>query len=197
MAVIASGHSSGSDSGAGAGKGAAALLRTPFVRRVGAGAALLPVSLAAVAAVAVGRPEAARRWWGRLSAQGTANGHRPGAVRLLGHGLLAVPLGLLTLIPIGMELLFVLRGVFYPLVQPGPYTTAWGGPTTGGAWLAHFGVGLLTAAVGLGLLWLLDRLHARLAGGMWGRRVGAWPVVATILSLLGGALLVNAWTHQL
>ncbi|WP_147974251.1 hypothetical protein [Streptomyces sp. col6] len=161
------------------------------------GAALLPVSLAAVAAVATGRPEAARRWWGRLAGEDIANGHRPSAVRLLVHGLLAIPLGLLTLIPIGLELLFVLRGVFYPLVQPGPYTTAWGGPTTGGAWLAHFGVGLLTAAAGLGLLWLLDRLHSRLAGGMWGRLVGTLPVLATVLSLLGGAVLVNAWIHQL
>ncbi|GAA2793444.1 hypothetical protein RMN57_20625 [Kitasatospora sp. CM 4170] len=193
MTVIAS-HRTGTAAGSGTG-----LPRFGFVRRIGQAATLLPVSVAAVGAIAVGRPDAARRWWARIAEQGPAGTteRRPGAARLLAHGLLAVPLGLLTLIPIGAEVLFVLRGVLYPLVQPGPYTNAWGGPSTAGAWLAHFGVGLPTAAAGLGVLWLLHRLHARLAGGMWGRRVGAWPVVATAAALGAGALLVNAWLHQL
>ncbi|KJY29463.1 hypothetical protein VR44_22860 [Streptomyces katrae] len=96
-----------------------------------------------------------------------------------------------------MQVLFVLRGMLYPVVQAGPYTNAWGGPSLAGAWLAHFGVGLLSAVVGLGVLWSLNRLHARLAGGMWGRRVGVWPVLAVAAASAAGMMLVVAWTHQI
>ncbi|MEV6973383.1 hypothetical protein [Kitasatospora sp. NPDC093806] len=167
-------------------------------RRVGYAAALLPASLVTIGAVATGRADRARRWWAAAAGQDPrAAAHQPGPARLLAHALLCVPLGLLALIPIAMEALFVLRGVLYPLVQPGPYTDAWGGPTMGGAWLAHFGVGLPTALAGLGALWLLHRLHARLAGGLWGHRVGLAPVLTTVALLAGGTLLVNAWLHQL
>jgi hypothetical protein len=176
------------------------VIRSRFVRRIGYAATLLPASIAMVGMVAAGRSDMARRWWaqaGELDSAAQASGRRPGAARLLAHALLCVPLGLLSLIPIGMEILFILRGVLYPLVQPGPYTTAWGGPSTGGAWLAHFGVGLFAAIAGLGALWLLSRLHARLAGGMWGRRVGIAPFLVTAAALAAGVMLVIAWTHQL
>ncbi|WP_306324673.1 hypothetical protein [Streptomyces venezuelae] len=175
------------------------VLRSRFARRIGFAALLLPAALGTAGAVVVGRSDVARRWWARGGEQGPVAGDggvRPGRARLLAHSLLCLPLGLLALIPLGLEVLFVLRGVLYPLVQPGPYTTAWGGPSMAGAWLVHFGVGVLSAVVGLGALWLLNRLHARLAGGMWGRGVGVWPVAVTAAAFAGGVLLVIAWLHQ-
>jgi hypothetical protein len=110
---------------------------------------------------------------------------------------LCVPLGLLALIPLGCEVLFVLRGVFYPLVDRGPYDHSWGGPSVGGAWLAHFGVGVPLAVAGVGVLWLLGRLHSRLAGWVWGREVGLGPFITMAAALVGGVALVIAWIHQL
>jgi hypothetical protein len=108
-----------------------------------------------------------------------------------------MPLGLLALIPLGVEILCVLRGVLYPLVDHGPYDDSWGGPSAGGAWLAHFGVAIPLAVAGVGALWLLGRLHSRLAGWMWGRRVGFGPVVALVAASAGGVVLVIAWIHQI
>ena len=201
MAVIASEHVS-KDSGT-ARRRIGRRIGRRVGRRVGYAAALLPVAVGSIGAVAVGRADRARAWWARVAdledaaEAAEASGVRPGPVRLLAHALLAVPLGLLALIPVGVEILFVLRGVFYGLVDHGPYNHSWGGPTAGGAWLAHFGIGLPCAVAGLIVLWLLNRLHARLAGGMWGRRVGFGPGLVTVLACVGGVALMIAWIHQL
>ena len=194
MTVIASGH---------AGKESGTTRRRPvrrFGRQVGYAAALLPIAVGSIGAVAVGRADRARARWARvagLEEAAEAAGVRPGPVRLLAHALPAVPLGLLALIPVGVEILFVLRGVFYGLVDHGPYDHSWGGPTAGGAWLAHFGIGLPCAVAGVIVLWLLNRLHARLAGGMWGRKVGFGAVLLTVLACVGGVALMITWIHQL
>lgn len=82
------------------------------------------------------------------------------------------------------------RGVLFGLVDRGPYDHSWGGPTRGGAWLAHFAV----AAAGLALLWCVayldDRLGARFVRG---ERTGAW----VLLACAAGAVFVVAWVHQL
>lgn len=177
-----------------------AVVRPQCARRVGYAAVLLPASVATVGSVVVGRSDRARAWWARAGEQGSAtqmSSGRPGAMRLLAHALLCVPLGLLALIPVGIEILCVLRGVLYPLVDRGPYNHSWGGPSVGGAWLAHFGVAVPFAAAGVGALWLLGRLHSRLAGWMWGRKVGLGPVIATAAASVGGVVLVFAWIHQL
>lgn len=177
-----------------------AVARPRFARRVGYAAALLPASVATVGAVVVGRLNRARAWWARAGEQGSAtqtSSGGPGAARLLGHALLCVPLGLLALIPVGIEILCVLRGVLYPLVDRGPYNHSWGGPSVGGAWLAHFGVAVPFGAAGVGALWLLGCLHSRLAGWIWGRKVGLGPVIATTAASVGGVVLVIAWIHQL
>ncbi|MER5202591.1 hypothetical protein [Streptomyces sp. NPDC002825] len=169
-------------------------------RRVGYAAALLPASVVTLGAVAAGRSDRARAWWARVDEQDPAVGsatRQPGAGRLFAHALVCVPLGLLALIPVGIEVLFVLRGVFYGLVDQGPYDHSWGGPTMAGAWIVHFLVGLPFAAAGLGALRLLDRLHSRLAGRLWGRRVGAGPVLALLACAVAGVVLVDAWVHQL
>ncbi|MEU2236776.1 hypothetical protein [Streptomyces vietnamensis] len=168
--------------------------------RAGYAAALLPASVVTLGAVAAGRADRARAWWARAAGQQSSalsSARQPGTWRLLAHALLCVPLGLLALIPVGIEVLFVLRGVLYGLVDQGPYDHSWGGPSLAGAWVVHFLVALPFAAAGLGALWLLGGLHARLAGGMWGRRVGAGPVLALLLSSAAGIALVIAWIHQL
>lgn len=193
MSVIAPRHS-GDASRSASGAGWAG-----FARRVGYAAALLPASLATMGAVAVGRPDGARAWWARAGRPDPVERttREPGPGRLLAHAFLCLPLGLLAVVPVGMEVLFVLRGVLYPLVDRGPYDHSWGGPTVGGAWLAHFVIALPFALAALGSLWLLDRLHARLAGRLWGRRVGAAPVVTAAVAAAAGFALVVAWTHQL
>ncbi|MEU2503616.1 hypothetical protein ABZ621_02785 [Streptomyces sp. NPDC007863] len=169
-----------------------------FGRRAGYAAALLPVALATAGLVVAGRADRAREWWARVGEEDpAAAARRPGAGRLLVHALVCVPLGLIALVPVGVELLFVLRGVLYPLVESGPYDHSWGGPTLAGAWAAHFLVSLPFAAAGLGALGLLHRLYHRLAGGLWGRRVGLWPVLALLVTALACTVLVIAWTHQL
>src|SRR5262249_25928813 len=127
-------------------------------RRAGAdivhAAVLLPASLAEfAAALAGGRPPRARR---------------------LLHAGMGIVLGTLSLLPVGLEVFFVVRGVLYGVVDQGPYDNAWGGPTRAGAWLAHFGIGLLSAAAGLALLWCIAQLHRKL-GARWlrGERTGA------------------------
>lgn len=171
-----------------------------LARRVGYALVLLPAAVVTVGAVAAGRSDRAGNWWARAAEQGQAartSPRRPGAGRLLAHALLCVPLGLLALVLLGVEILFVLRGVLYPLVDQGPYDHSWGGPTMGGAWVVHFIVAVPFAVAGLAALWQLNRLHSRLAGGMWGRKVGPGPVLATVVSSAVATVLLIAWTHQL
>lgn len=171
-----------------------------FASRVGYAAALLPAAVVTLGALAAGRAEQAGSWWARAGEQDPTTltpERRPGAWRLVAHALVCVPLGLVALIPVGIEILFVLRGVLYPLVDHGPYDHSWGGPSMAGAWAVHFLVALPFAAAGLGALWLLARLHTRLAGRLWGRRVGAGPVLALLVSSVAGVVLVIAWIHQL
>lgn len=126
------------------------------------------------------------------------SGRRPGRARALLHSVLGIPLGALALIPVGLEVLFIARGVLYGLVDRGPYDHSWGGPTRGGAWLAHFAVGLPVAAAGLALLWCITYLHDRLgARFVRGERTGAWVLPVALLACVGGAVFVVAWVHQL
>jgi hypothetical protein len=150
-------------------------------RRAGAdivhAAVLLPASLAEFAATLAG-------------------GRSPRARRLL-HSGMGILLGTLSLLPVGLEVFFVARGVLYGVVDQGPYDNAWGGPTRAGAWLAHFGIGLLFAAAGLALLWCIAQLHRKL-GARWlrGERTGAWVVPTAVLAAAAGVVLVLAWLHQ-
>ncbi|MFD8206656.1 hypothetical protein ACFV2S_09670 [Streptomyces sp. NPDC059695] len=181
-------------------RGASPVASRRFVSRIGHAASLLPASLITLGLVAAGRSDRARAWWARVDGQDPAapsSARRPGAGRLAAHALMSVPLGLLALVPVGVEILFVLRGVLYPVVDHGPYDHSWGGPSMAGAWAAHFLVGLALAVAGLGVLWLLDRLHFRLAGWTWGRKVGAGAVCALPVLCAAGVVLVIAWTHQL
>jgi len=113
------------------------------------------------------------------------------------HAVLSVLLGLTGLVEAGLVAVFVFRGVLYGIVDKGPYTDAWGGPTLAGAWTVHFlvGVAVLAGAVLLGLL--VTALHRRLTLWSEGGEVARWVLPCSTGVCLVIALLVAAWTRQI
>jgi hypothetical protein len=177
------------------------------VRRAGRSlaycATLVPVALfALVTAPLDGGGAAVARWRAlRTTLLGmpptAVPGRRPGVVAVLGHALLSLLVGAVALLPLGVELLMVLRGVLYGIVDPGPYTNSWGGPTRAGAWLAHFLVGLPLAAAGLAALIGIAAVHQRLTRRLDGERSPLWLLPTVLLMAVAGALLFVAWTRQI
>ncbi|MCP2328972.1 hypothetical protein HDA40_007479 [Hamadaea flava] len=104
--------------------------------------------------------------------------------------------GVLALIPIAMIVLCVARGVFYGLVEPGPYDNAWGGPTQGGAWAAHFLISIPFIAIGVLALLGLVRLRRSWLRWLGGERRRWWVLPVTLLLYAGAAVLIVAWLHQ-
>ncbi|GGO12338.1 NUDIX hydrolase [Micromonospora parathelypteridis] len=166
-------------------------------------ATLIPVALLALVTAPLGGADAVVARWrslrtGLLGKSPTpAPARRPGRLAVLGHALLSLLLGALALLPIGVGLLVVLRGALYGVVVSGPYVGAWGGPTRGGAWLAHFLIGLPFAAAGLAALIGIAAMHQRLTRRLDGERGSRWLIPTMLLMALAGALLFVAWTHQI
>jgi hypothetical protein len=152
--------------------------------------ALIPLAIAEL----FGGPKVAS-WWARLV--GEPAQRRPGHAKVLGHAVLSLLLGAAALIPLGIELLFILRGVFYGLVDHGPYNNSWGGPTRAGAWTAHFLISLPMAAAGLAALVGIALVHQRLTLALTGRPAGRWPIVAALLIPIPAVLFFIAWLHQI
>jgi hypothetical protein len=151
-------------------------------------AVLIPVSAAAL----VGADEPLVRTQRRLL--GRAPDSAAGRVGTAAVGLV---LGVLALIPLGTEILFVARGALYGVVDPGPYDTSWGGPSLAGAWAMHFLVAVPIAVVGLLVLRGIALLHLR-----WSRRLddpstGRWVLPVIVLACLAGTALFIAWTRQI
>ncbi|GLZ61962.1 hypothetical protein [Micromonospora sp. NBRC 107095] len=124
-------------------------------------------------------------------------GRRPGTVAVFGHALLSLLVGAVALLPLGVQLLLVLRGVLYGVVDPGPYDDSWGGPTRAGAWLAHFLVGLPLPAAVLAALIGIAAVHQRLTRHLDGERGPLWLLPTVLLMAVAGAALFVAWTHQI
>ncbi|MET7668433.1 hypothetical protein [Micromonospora luteifusca] len=166
-------------------------------------ATLIPVALLALVTAPVGGAGAAAARWRALrtgllgAAPTTTPSRRPGPLAVLGHALLSLLLGAVALLPLGVELLMVLRGVLYGVVDSGPYDHSWGGPTRAGAWLAHFLVGLPLSAAGLAALIGIAAVHQRLTRRLDGERGPLWLIPTALLMALAGALLFVAWTHQI
>jgi hypothetical protein len=160
-------------------------------------AVLIPLSIAAVLATLVGQHRAAASWWGRLAKVSPAGGRRPGPVGVLAHALVSLLLGATALIPLGVELIFILRGVLYGFVDRGPYDTSWGGPTRAGAWTVHFLDSLAAALVGLVVLAGIAALHRRLTVSLHGGPRPVWVVLVPLLLAAGGGMLFVAWLHQI
>ncbi|MFD9127169.1 hypothetical protein [Kitasatospora sp. NPDC059571] len=134
-------------------------LRAGYDWRSSAYAVAAPfVGLASLPAVLAGRPRTAYRWQRGLAVRlldapitEPARGRLP---RALAHAVLPLPLQLLSCVLTAV--LWgdtIVRGLCYPLAEWGnDVSSAWGGPTMAGAWLAHFGVALLTLALVLPIL---------------------------------------------
>ncbi|MEV1318571.1 hypothetical protein AB0J14_21100 [Micromonospora arborensis] len=166
-------------------------------------AALIPVALLALVTAPLGGAGAVVARWrslrtGLLGMPPTSvPARRPGIFAVLGHALLSLLLGAVALLPIGVELLMVLRGVLYGVVVSGPYVGAWGGPTRGGAWLAHFLISLPFAGAGLAALIGIAAVHQRLTRRLDGERGSRWLIPTVLLMALAGALLFVSWTRQI
>jgi hypothetical protein len=172
------------------------------VRSIGYCAVLLPLgAVSAVLAVGGG----ARRsvpWWCRLRAwvlgePELSPARPPGTGPVLGHALLSAVLGATAFLPLGMLVLFVLRGVLYGFVVPGPYDHSWGGPGRTGAWVAHFLVGLPLAAAAVAVLIGIAAVHQRLTSALVDRRRRPIALLLALLIPLPATALFVAWLHQI
>ncbi|MGH3912320.1 MAG: hypothetical protein ACRDTC_02740 [Pseudonocardiaceae bacterium] len=101
------------------------------------------------------------------------------------------------LVLLGASILAVVRGLLYGLVDRGPYTESWGGPTLAGAWTAHALVALLTLAVaGLGFHGLVA-LHTGMTRRLLGTGSSGWTIPVALLIGAATLLLIIAWTRQI
>jgi hypothetical protein len=177
-----------------------------FIRTAGRSllycAALIPVATLALLAALCGRTTTAASWWRGLRTRvlGQPAPHqtgRPGVGMMLGHSLVSLLLGAVALVPLGVELAFVLRGVFYGLVDHGPYNHSWGGPSRGGAWVAHFLVSLPLSLAGALALIGIAAVHQRLTSALDGGRPARWLVPVALFIPLPAVALFIAWLHQI
>jgi hypothetical protein len=163
-------------------------------------AVLLPVSVAALAAVLLGGRDRAVRWWRalrvRLLGCPAVRPGRPRTLVVLGHAVSSLVLGLVAVVPLGVQVLWLLRGVLYGFVDRGPYDHSWGGPSRAGAWLAHFLIGTPEALAGLAALVGLATLHQRLTAAVDGVRTPRWVIPTVAVTVVATAVLFVAWTRQ-
>lgn len=169
---------------------------TPLLRATSHALLLGPRAIADVVAVLRGqatRVVAQQRR--RAGGTGAAGPSGPG--RALAHAGLSVVLWFPALVLLGASILAVVRGLLYGLVDPGPYTEAWGGPTRAGAWTAHALVGLLTLAVaGLGFYGLVA-LHTRMTRRLLGTGGSGWTIPAALFIGAVTLLLIISWIRQI
>jgi hypothetical protein len=164
-------------------------------------AALLPLGVAALVAAPLGAARAVVGWWrglrtGLLARPPVPPG-RPAVAAVVGHGAASVLLGAAAAPALGVLALVVARGVLYGLVDRGPYTTSWGGPTRAGAWAAHVLVGVPAAVAALAALVGIAAVHQRLTRALDGGRPAGWVIPLTLTLSALGVILVVAWTRQL
>lgn len=163
---------------------------------------LIPLALGAVLAVLSGQPRAAASWWRWLRvrvlrAPCPQQAREPGFFAVLSHAVLSLLLGVGALVPLGIEVLFLLRGVLYGLVDRGPYTESWGGPSLAGAWLAHFLVAVPFAIAGLLALIGIAAVHQRLTAALYGGKRRFWLVPVVLVIGLAGTMFIFTWLRQL
>ncbi|WP_406147789.1 hypothetical protein [Streptomyces sp. NBC_01012] len=165
-----------------------------ITRGAGAAVTLLPRGLAAFAVACAGNGGSARSLL-RVDAGPAAP--RPGAVRVAGQAVATVLLGALCLVLAAVVLLAVARGLFYGLVDQGPYDHSWGGPGRAGAWLAHFAVATPCVFAGVAALYGVARMQERLTAPLRGERRPGWVLPSVFVCCAAGALFVVAFLRQL
>ncbi|WP_436525753.1 hypothetical protein [Actinoplanes sp. HUAS TT8] len=156
------------------------------------------VSAASLGLALIGRPAAAVQlangWQSRLGEPAGLPGRFGPAT---GNAAVGLVLGILALIPLGFQVLFVARGILYGWVDPGPYDTSWGGPGRGGAWAVHFLVGVPIAAAGIAALVGIAALHRRWTARMAGERGGAWVLPVILTGTAAEVVFFIGWLHQI
>ncbi|BCJ43257.1 hypothetical protein GCM10010168_00010 [Actinoplanes ianthinogenes] len=161
-------------------------------------AGLTPVSAASLGLLVAGRPATADRlatgWQSRLGPPPELRGR---FLPVAANAVMGLLLGLLTLIPLAVEVIVVARGLFYGWVDPGPYDTSWGGPSRGGAWLVHFLISIPIAAAGIAALIGIAALHRRWTARLAGEPGGAWVLPVAILCVAAEVAFFIAWLHQI
>jgi hypothetical protein len=171
------------------------------VRSLAYCALLLPLSLAALFAVFLGGQGWAVASWRTMRTSlldlPAVPPRRPRPVAVVGHALSSLLLAVMALVPLGVELLWLLRGVLYGFVDRGPYDHSWGGPSRAGAWVAHLLIGTPEALAGLAALAGIAALHQRLTAALDGVRAPRWLMPTVVVAGLATALLFVAWTRQL
>jgi hypothetical protein len=167
-------------------------------RNLGYALVLIPLSLLALVGTLGGQGRRVASWWFRLLGQrpGPIPGRLPFA-RVAGHALLSVGLAAAAVVLWGIDVLFVLRGVFYGFVDHGPYNTSWGGPTRGGAWLAHFLISFPCAIAAAVLLAGIAMVHRRLTVALSDSRPAPWLIPVALLIPVPAVLFFIAWLHQI
>ncbi|WP_090803054.1 hypothetical protein [Asanoa ishikariensis] len=162
---------------------------------------MLPLSLVSLFAAVIGRQRwtvASWRWLRtRLLDLPAVPEGRPRTRAVAGHAMGSLLLGVMAVVPLGVEVLWLLRAVLYGFVDSGPYDHSWGGPTRGGAWVAHFLIGTPEALAGLAALAGIAALHQRLTAALDGARTPRWLMPTVVVAGLATALLFVAWTRQL
>ncbi len=156
------------------------------------------VSAASLGLAVARRPASALQlsngWQSRVGAPATPPER---FVPVAGNAAVGLVLGILALIPLGFQVLFVARGVLYGWVDRGPYDTSWGGPGRGGAWAAHFLVGVPVAVAGLAGLVGIAALHRRWTARLAGEPGGAWVLPVVLLATVAEGAFFIAWLHQI
>lgn len=117
--------------------------------------------------------------------------------RAIALGLMGFLLGLTALILYAFAILTFARGALFPVFDRGPYGESWGGPSLGGAWLAHFAASTAFQVVVLLLAAGIAVLARRLAAPMRGARSAWWTWPLAILICAATTLFVVAWTTQI
>lgn len=134
--------------------------------------ALAPSAYAAVALplalLGLFAPAVVGRWQSRLAERllGVPVPDTPlAAGRVRRHSVVSLPVSLVAfVIVVPIWLVFLARGVLYPVFGADNLEDSWGGPTLAGAWFVHFIQGPVLVALAAFLLRPFSRLQARLAG---------------------------------
>jgi hypothetical protein len=150
-------------------------LRNALLRHAYAAAAL-PIGLAALVAAPFGGSKAVGRWHRSLATRLLhldLDGSREarGETRsVLAHAFTSLPVNLIAFVlVVPLWIIFVTRGVLYPVFGADHLERSWGGPSLPGAWFAHFIQGPPLLFLATLLLNPVVRLQSRLAQRYLGR----------------------------
>ena len=172
---------------------------SPLLRRGAYLASVTPVAATAVV-TSLSNPDGAYRRWARLLAwklgDPQPDSRACGRLALLVHAVTSVLVGMVGWILLAVIGLMIARGALYGLVDGGPYTNAWGGPSRAGAWLAHFAISIPVAAVAVLGIAGVSRLHATMTQRLHGAPTPWWvaPMVFLVCGL--AALFLVGWLQQ-